>query len=210
MKLILGTLLLLVTAFSSAPAFPSPCAKSGWTGLRADDGSGFIFYVYRDAPDIYFLLSGAQVSFPDKSKTPPQFVIDGIFYQTLLVKPSHFMKVEKGVADLEILKQHQKYEWDFIQKTSTPLRKLDELGPRVKAGSREQPSFTFYLWAAVDPKNPHGLKQYFLTTVSNGDVVVLSAMVANDRQADLAFDAFESYISYFQHVLSKRDCPDKL
>jgi uncharacterized protein YbgA (DUF1722 family) len=210
MRLVLGPLFLLATVFSSAAAFPSPCAKSGWTGLRADDGSGFIFYVYRDAPDIYFLLTGVQTSFPDKSKTPPQFFIDGVFYQTLLVKPSQFMKVEKGVADLDILKQHQKYEWDFMQKTPTPLRKLDELGPRVKAASSEQPSFTFYLWAAVDPKDAHGSRQYFLTTVSKGDVFVLSAMVANDTQANLAFDAFESYISYFQHILSKKDCPDKL
>ncbi len=54
MKLIFGALLLLLTGFSSALAFPSPCAKSGWTGLRANDGSGFIFYIYRDAPDLYF------------------------------------------------------------------------------------------------------------------------------------------------------------
>jgi hypothetical protein len=209
MKLILGTVLLLGTVFS-ASAFPSPCAKSGWTGLRANDGSGFIFYVYRDAPDIYYLLTGRQISFPDKSKTPPQFFIDGIFYQTVLVKPSQFIKVEKGIADLEILKQHQKYEWDFMQKTPTPLRKLDELGPRVKAVSNGQPGFTFYLWAARDPKDSHGSRQYFLTTVSGGDVVVLSAVVANDAQDEIAFQAFESYITYFQHVLNKRDCPDKL
>jgi hypothetical protein len=209
MKLILGTVLLLGTVFS-AFAFPSPCAKSGWTGLRANDGSGFIFYVYRDAPDIYYLLTGRQISFPDKSKTPPQFFIDGIFYQTVLVKPSEFMKVEKGVADLEILKQHEKYEWDFMQKTPTPLRKLDELGPRVKAASKGQPGFTFYLWAARDPKDSHGSRQYFLTTVSGGDVVVLSAVVANDAQDEIAFQAFESYITYFQHVLDKKNCPDKL
>lgn len=209
MKLILGTLLLLGTVLS-ASAFPSPCAKSGWTGLRANDGSGFIFYVYRDAPDIYFLLTGRQISFPDKSKTPPQFFIDGVFYQTLLVKPSEFMKVEKGVADLDILKQHETYEWEFMKKTPTPLRTLDELGPRVKAASKGQSSFTFYLWAARDPKDPHGSRQYFLTTVSNGEVVVLSAVVANDAQDNVAFEAFESYITSFQHVLNKKDCPDKM
>jgi hypothetical protein len=49
------------------------------------------------------------------------------------------MKVEKDDADLDILKQHEKYEWDFMQKTPTPLRKLDELGPRVKASSIGSP-----------------------------------------------------------------------
>jgi hypothetical protein len=208
-KLILGAFVLL-TCLGSASAFPSPCAKSGWTGLRANDGSGFIFYVYRDAPDIYFLVTGRQISFPDKSKTPPQFFIDGIFYQSLLVKPSEFMKVEKGVADLDILKQHEKYEWDFTQKTPTPLRKLDELGPRVKAASKGQPAFTFYLWVTRDPRDPHGSRQYYLTTVSNGDLVVLTAIVGNDAQDNLAFEAFESYITSFQHVLNKKDCPDKV
>ncbi len=210
MKLIFGALLLLLTGFSSALAFPSPCAKSGWTGLRANDGSGFIFYIYRDAPDLYFLLTGRQVSFPDGPKGPPKFFIDGALYQSLLVKPSEFMKVEKAVADLDILKQHEKYEWDFMQKTPTPLRKLDELGPRVKAASKGQPAFTFYLWAARDPRDPHGSRQYFLTTVSDGVVIVLSAIVGNDSQDNLAFEAFESYITSFQHILNKKDCPDKM
>src|SRR5947209_6630348 len=143
MKLTLGALLLLLALPCSSAAFPSPCAKSGWTALRANDGSGFIFYLYRDGADFVFELSGRQMSFPDKSKTPPQFFIDGVFYQTLVVKPSEFMKVEKGAADLDILKQHEKYEWDFMQKTETPLRQLDELGPRPKAASKGQPSFTF-------------------------------------------------------------------
>jgi hypothetical protein len=208
MKLLVSTLLLL-GAFS-ASAFPSPCAKSGWTSLRANDGIGFIFYLYRDAPDVYYLLAGRQISFPDKSRTPPQFFIDGILYTTVLAKPSEFMKVEKGVADLDILKQYEKYEWNFMQKTPTPLRKIDELGPRVKAASKGQPSFTFYLWAARDPKDPHGSRQYFLTTVSGGDVIVLSAVVANDAQNEVVFPAFESYITSFQHVLDKRNCPDKL
>src|SRR5437899_6162695 len=43
MKLTLGALLLLLALPCSSAAFPSPCAKSGWTALRANDGSGFIF-----------------------------------------------------------------------------------------------------------------------------------------------------------------------
>jgi hypothetical protein len=208
MKLFFGTLLLL-TCFTSASAFPSPCAKSGWTALHANDGSGFIFYLYRDGPDFGFELSGRQMSSPDKSKTPPQFFIDGVFYQTLIVKPSEFMNIEKGEAELDVLKAHEKYEWNFTQKTPTPLRKLDELGPRVKAASKGQPGFTFYLWAARDPKDLHGSRQYYLTTVSGGDVVVLTAIVGSDALDEIAFQAFESYITYFQHVLDKKNCPEK-
>jgi hypothetical protein len=66
------------------------------------------------------------------------------------------------------------------------------------------------LWAARDPRDEHGSRQYFLTTVSDGDVVVLTAVVANDAQDNIAFDAFEGYITSFQHILNKKDCPDKL
>jgi hypothetical protein len=101
------------------------------------------------------------------------------------------------------------YEWDFTQKAPTPLRKLDELGPRVKAASKGQPAFTFYLWAARDPKDLHGSRQYYLTTVSGGDVVVRTAIVGNDTQDDIAFQAFESYITYFQHVLDNKELSRK-
>ena len=80
----------------------SPCAKSGWTALRGNDGSGYLFYVFRDAPDLYFALTGKQISFPDGPKSPPKVFIDGILYQSLLVKPAEFMKLEKGVADSDI------------------------------------------------------------------------------------------------------------
>lgn len=210
MKLILGALFLLLINFSPISAFPSPCAESGWTGLRANDGSGFLFFIYRDGPDLYFELTGRQVSFPDGPKGPPKFFIDGVLYQSLLVKPSQFMNVDKGTADLDILKQHEKYEWDFMQKTATPLRKLVELGPRVKEASNGQPSFTYYLWEAIDPKDQNGPRQYFLTTVSAGTVVVLSAIVRDQSADDLAMQAFESYVSSFQHVLKKKDCPDKI
>jgi hypothetical protein len=209
MKITLVALLYL-TAFSQASAFSSPCAKSGWTGLRANDGSGFIIYIYREAPDLYFLLTGKQVSFPDGQKSTPKFFIDGVLYQSLLVNPSKFTTMGKRGSDLEILKQHQKYEWDYMQTTGTPLKKLEELGPRDKAAHNGQPAFTFYLWRAADPSDAHGTRQYFLTTVSEGMVVVLSAIVRDDAHENLAFQAFESYVRSFQHILNKKDCPEKI
>jgi hypothetical protein len=120
------------------------------------------------------------------------------------------MKVEKGLTDLDVLKAHEKYEWEYMQKFPTPLRNLDELGPRIKDAAKGNPAFTYYLWAARDPKGPHGAHQYYLTTVSAGDVIVLSALVSNDAQDEIAFQAFESYITSFQHVLDKKNCPGKL
>ncbi|MBA3240307.1 MAG: hypothetical protein H0T60_03685 [Acidobacteria bacterium] len=203
-----GLLFLLIFP-SSAFASASPCGKSGMTVLRANDGGGFIFYVFREGPDFAFELPGKETSFPDGLSGPRRFLIDGIHFESLLVKPSAFMKSEKGVADLEILKKHQAYEFEFMQKTPTPLRQLIELGPREKPAANGQPSFTFYLWEAADPRDPKGARQYFLSTVSGGEVTVLSAIVPNQAKEGEAMRAFNSYASSFQHVLKKEQCPEK-
>ena len=209
MKITSSILLLLLISSSSGSVLASPCGNGGWTGLRANDGSGYLFYIFREAPDLYFALPGEEISFPDGAKSPPKFFIDGILYQSLLVEPTDFMKSAAGVADLDILKKHQTYEFDFMQSTPTPLRKLVEHGSRERAAANGQPSFTFYLWEAIDPRDQNGSRQYFLTTVSAGHVVVLSTIVRDQAAADIAMQSFRRYTSSFRHVLKKEDCPEK-
>jgi hypothetical protein len=199
-------LLVLLSVLSSS-SLASPCDRDGWTALNAADGSAYLFYLFREIPDVYFAIPGKKMSFPDGIKESPQFIIDGILYQSLLVKPTEFMKLEKGVVDLDILKKHQTYEFDYLQKTPTPLRKFVEHGPRVKGAAEGQPTFTFYLWEAADPRDQEGTRQYFLTTVSAGEVIVLSAIVRDQAADEIAMQAFETYASSFRHVLKKEDCP---
>ena len=186
----------------------SPCGKSGMTALRANDDTGFLFYLFREGPDIYFALSGKEISFPNGLDGPRRFIIDGIAYESLIVKPKDFMKSDKGISDLEILKGHQRYEFDYLLKSPSPLKQFVELGPRTKAAANGQPDFTFYLWQARVPDDSKGTRQYFLTSVSNGEVVVLTAIVRNESADDLAMQAFQSYASSFQHVLKKEQCPE--
>lgn len=190
-------------------AFTGPCGKSGMTALRTNDEKGFLFYIFRENPDLYFALPGKEISFPNGTSGPKRFIVDGILYETLVVKTSDFIKAEKGLTDLDILKKYQAYEFDYLRKTPTPLQKLVELGPRVKAESKEQPGFTFYLWEVVDPENEDGVRQYFLTTVSAGEVVVLTAVVREQALEGAAMQSFESYARSFQHVLKKEQCPQK-
>jgi hypothetical protein len=119
------------------------------------------------------------------------------------------MTVEKDTADLDILKQQQKYDFDFMQKSPTVLRQAVELGPRVKPAANGQPGFTFYLWKAVDPHDSKGARQYFLTAVSAGEVVVLTAIVPNEAADEKAMRAFQTYAGSFQHVLRKEQCPEQ-
>ncbi|MFN7948419.1 MAG: hypothetical protein U0Z53_23915 [Blastocatellia bacterium] len=209
MKKKINFLLLIGILFLPAIVFPDPCGKTGMTALRANDGKGFLFYLFREKPDLYFALPGREISFPSGTSGPKRFLIDGILYETLLVKTTEFIKAEKGLTDLDILKKYQAYEFAYLQKTPTPLQKLVELGPREKAGGKEQPKFTFYLWEVTDPKNEDGPRQYFLTTISSGEVVVLTAVVREQSSEDTAMQAFESYARSFQHVLKKEQCPQK-
>ena len=202
-------LFFIVMLFSSVAASASPCGTNGMSVLRANDGSGYIFYVFREGPDFAFALSGEQISFPNGLTGPRRVNIDGMLFESLVVKVRDFMKPEKGLSDLEILKKHGTYEFDFMQKTPTPLTKFIELGPREKPAANKQPSFTFYLWEAADPRDPSGARQYFLSTVSGGEVVVLSAIVPNQAKEEGAMQAFQSYASSFQHILKKEQCPEK-
>lgn len=187
----------------------SPCERTGFTALRADDGGGYLFYIFREGPDIYFAIGGQKISFPEGTEGPRRFDVDGVYYESLLVKPSEFMKPELRLSDLDILKKHKAYDFEYMQKTPTPLKQAVELGPREKAAAGGQPNLTFFLWKAVDPKDANGTRQYFLTTVSGGEVVVLTAIVRNQEADDTAMQAFQTYANSFQHVLKKEQCPEE-
>lgn len=200
--------LLSILIFCSSVA-ADPCGKDGMSVLRSNDDSSFLFYLFRPGPDIYFALDGKQISFPNGMSGPRRFVIDGIFFESLIVKPSEFMKVEKSVADLDMLKAHRQHEVEYIQKTPSPLKQFAELGPRRKAAEQGQPEFTFYLWQMSSADDPKGARQYFLTSVSNNEVVVLTAIVRDDAANARAMQAFQTYAASFQHVLKKEQCPEK-
>lgn len=178
------------------------------TVVKADSGSHYVLYAYREGPDVAFQIPGKDMSFPTEKTGPKIFTLDGVTFETLFVKAADFTKTTSGKSDLDILKEHRDFDVAFIQKSGSPLQRLNELGPRDRPASNGQPAFTFYLWQMFDPKKPKGTSQYFLTTVSAGEVVVLSAIVPDESKLDTAMGAFESYASSFQHILRKTQCPE--
>ena len=209
MRIKYGVPLIILLFFLSTSALPYPCGKKDGMGVfRTKDESGYILYGFREGPDFAFMLPGKEISFPDGLQGKHRFFLDEILFESLTVKLSDFMKPRKGVADLDILKKHQAYEYDYMQKTPTTLRQLVVLGPREKPAANGQPSFTFYLWEAMNPNDQNGARQYFLSTVSGGEVVLLSAVVLNQANEGAAMQAFESYASSFHHLLNKERCPE--
>ena len=186
----------------------TPCGTSGMTVVKADSGGRYVVYAFREGPDVAFQVPGTDMSFPNGTTGSKMFTLDGVVFETLFVKTADFIKPTTGKSDLEILKEHRDFDVAFIQKAGGALQKMVELGPRDRPASNGQPAFTFYLWQMIDPKKPRGASQYFLTTVTSGEVAVLSAIVPDEAKLDVAMTAFESYASSFQHILRKTQCPD--
>jgi hypothetical protein len=178
------------------------------TVVKAFDGRQFVIYSFRKGIDVAFQLPGLEISFPNGTTGPKRFIIDGVFFETIFVPTTDFLKKNDGLTDLQVLKKHREFEVDYLNKATTPLSKFVELGPRERPASRQQPAFTFYLWEMVDPRDDNGARQYYLTTLSAGDVVVLSAVVPDYSKEENAMMAFQSFARSFQHILDKEQCPE--
>src|SRR5215211_5723454 len=178
------------------------------TVFKADDGTPYVLYVFREGPDAAFQLPGKSISFPEGTSGRKMFSIEGVIFETLFAKTADFVKPNETLSDLEILRKHKGYEFDFLKKARSPLTKLVELGPRERAAGGGQPSFTFYLWQVINPSDAKGTSQYYLTTVSAGEVAVLSAIVPMAAKEAVAIQAFQNYAASFQHILRKEQCPE--
>jgi hypothetical protein len=200
-----GGMLLLA---GSALGAMSPCGTDGMTVVKADGGGKYVVYAFREGPDVAFQIPGKDMSFPNGTTGPKIFTLDGVVFETLFVKTADFVKPTTGKSDMDILNAHREFDVAYIQKLGGPLQKFVELGPRERPAANGQPAFTFYLWQMIDPLKPRGPSQYFLTTVTGGEVAVLSAIVKDEPSVDVAMDAFQSYAGSFQHILRKTQCPD--
>lgn len=189
-------------------AFASPCGTSGMTVVKAFDGKHFVVYLFRKGVDVAFQLPGSDISFPNGTDGPKRFIIDGVLFETLLVPTTDFLKTSDKLEDVDVLRKHRDFEVDYLNEAAAPLSKFVELGPRARPEGKGQPAFTFYLWEMVDPRDQKGARQYYLSTLSAGEVVMLSAVVPDDSKEGAAMMAFQSFASSFQHVLDKEQCPD--
>ena len=186
----------------------SPCGTSGMTVVKADNGVQYALYAFREGPDVAFQLPGKEISFPNGTEGRKTFAIDGIHFETIFVKGDAFLKPGERLPDADMLKKHMDFEFDYIKKTPSPLSKLVEIGPRERPAGNGQPAFTFFLWHIMNPLDAKGTSQYFLTTVSSGEVTVLSAILPEASKEWVVMQAFQSYAGSFQHILRKAQCPE--
>lgn len=192
-----------------ATVYASPCGTAGMTVVKAFDGQNFVIYSYRPGSDVAFQIPGKDISFPNGTSGPKRFVIDGVFFETLFVPITDFLKTKDKLSDVDVLRKHKEFEVEYLTKSAGPLSKFVELGPRERPAGNQQPAFTFYLWQMANPRDERGTRQFYLTTLSENDVVVLSAVVGDDVKERMAMTAFQSFAGTFQHILKKEQCPEK-
>jgi hypothetical protein len=208
MKSFLHVIGVFITFFVS-PVYAVQCAAPGAVNvLKAIDGSGFIFYPSRSYGDTVFVLPGKE--FHKDTGAPlgtTQFEIDGIHFQFLTTAKSQFVAPGKLGDDATVLAKHVAYEHKYAVSNGSPLREVQELGNRTKPADEHNPEFVFKLWLLKDPKQPDGVRQYFLTTVVGGEVAVLSAIVLGPQYEQQAISAFTKFASSLQFVPSEKACP---
>ena len=200
-------LLAFVSLGTTLNANALPCGTDGMTVVKAFDGKQFVIYSFRKGVDIAFQIPGTDISFPNGTTGPKRFIVDGVVFETLFVPRTDFLKTTDEMSDVDVLRKHKEFEVNYLSKAPSPLTKFVELGPRERPAGRQQPAFTFYLWQMINPGDQRGARQFYLTTLSEGDVVVLSAIVADDSKEATAMMAFQSFASTFQHILKKDQCP---
>lgn len=187
-----------------------PCGKDGMEVFRDSNETGYIFYVYRQKSDIKFYIPGKNISYPDKESGIKRFFIDGILFEVLSVDFSDFLKTEKKLTDIEILNEHAKYEQDYLISTPSPLKKIISLGSRTKHDPEDQQDMTFNLWQAINPKDPDGPSQYFLSTVAESEVFYISAITNGKNDKAQVMDAIQHYSGSLQEIRNIKRCPKNL
>lgn len=201
-NLILATLLLFVCTTASA----LPCKTKGLDVLKLSDGTGLMFFVYTENSDIVFSIPGQEISFPETDQQS-RFYIDQILFEYTYVNVNDFLNSKSPTA-LEVLKAHALYEQNYMKSVNAPLAEFVDYGERVKPASKTQPEFTFLLWQAKDPSNKAGASQYYLSTVSSGNVFLLSAIALNGKE-EQAKSALQYYAGTFHHISAIDQCPKK-
>ena len=199
--------LAFVLALVGADASGSPCGPPGTTGLfRQNDKMGYFLQRNFATRSLYLQFPGT--SFTIDKRTPDfvnAFTLDGVYYQSLATKTDLFRNKRGPTTDAEVLARHAHWEVAAAKSSPSPLTRFEDLGNRVRPASRGTPELTFKLWRLYSPTDA-GMSQYFLTTVVDEEVVVLSAIPSRAAGSKTAFlRTAGTYASAF-HYLRANEC----
>jgi hypothetical protein len=192
---------LLVALLAAVPA-AATCVDPA-TIDRWPDRSGYTLHP-RSGDRQYSVWLRGEMLFVDPNAPGLAIWIDAIRYQVEFM-PS----VELGayrVADSDLLARHAALTFDEAQRGGTPLTEFEDLGDYARPDVGVHPAATFKRWRMHDAADRAAI--YYSTTVVGDEVVVLSADVPADADAN-ARARVERVMRHHADALDWNECSER-
>lgn len=183
MRWFLAAMLMVATL----PVVAASCGTPGGANIfNKRDGGGYVMDLYLAKRDVRFSFPGA--SFRQDPKAPPgkfSFFVDDIYYQVLTTPVEPVLAGKPRPDDATLLAQHMAWEIDYYKQAAKPTGTIENLGVQRLDGRPMQ----MLVWRRAGIGAAHGM-QYWVTTVVDDDIVVLTAILPQGQVQDGTFRAF--------------------
>ncbi len=183
------------------------CPDTGQTKvIKPAQGTGYRFYKFMGDSSYVYFLDGNKFSFNDKDDPGKTFIfIDDFAYEPIFVETADFGRYVKSSKPVDILRAQAKHAQDYM-KSAVPSIVITDYGPSARKNPDGSDDRLFYLWKKENPPGSKDARQYLVSTLVKGGVVVLSFMPLKESiSEDDVFLQIQKYTSNFD-VLSSERC----
>lgn len=182
------------------------CPNTGETKvIKPRQGTGYYFYKFIGGASYVYFLDGKTFRFNDKDDPGKLLIlIDDFAYEPILFNGADLAKYVHSKAESEILRDQAKHEQEYFKKT-VPSMAITDYGPSARKNADGSDGRLFYLWKKENSPGDKETRQYLVSTVVNGQVVVLSFMpLKTSVSEDEVFQQIQTYTSRFDVVAADR------
>lgn len=182
------------------------CPDTGQTKvIKPAQGTGYRFYKFIGDSSFVYFLEGNKFSFNDKDDPGKAFIfIDDFAYEPILVERVDFEKYVKSSKPIDILRAQAKHAQEYM-KSAVPSIVITDYGPSARKNPDGSDDRLFYLWKKESPPGKEDARQYLVSTLVKGGVVVLSFIpLKASVSEENVFLQIQKYTSSFDLLSSDR------
>lgn len=182
------------------------CPNTGETKvIKPAQGTGYRFYKFMGDSSFVYFLDGKKFSFNDKDDPGKTLIlIDDFAYEPIVVGKDDLAKYVKSSSTMDILRAQAKHAQDHF-KSAVPSIVTTDYGPSSRKNPDGSDDRLFYLWKKESPPGSQDARQYLVSTLIKGGVVVLSFMpLKASVTEDDVFLQIQKYTSHFDLLSSDR------
>ena len=182
------------------------CPDTGETKIiKPAQGAGYRFYKFIGDSSYVYFLDGKKFSFNDKDDPGKTFMfIDDFAYEPILVERADLEKYVKSSKEIDVLRAQAKHAQEYM-KGAVPSVVIKDYGSSARKNPDGSDGRLFYLWKKENPPGSQDARQYLVSTLVKGGVVVLSFMpLKQSVSEDDVFLQIQKYTSNFDMLSSER------